>query len=160
MLERQTTGSLVSAKDCHPVSDYQLMQKCHFLSQIVILLCVTEIRHKSGFPTGTHENDLVLVRGDGAIGWTILLFILRRKQWQHCWEVGNKMEYTLTISNIWYTILKDTNGDYVCLLSVAQLKRCYFHTGWREVGEYWIQVHTHHSLQILHSHPEDTISLE
>lgn len=67
MLERQATGSLVSAKDCHLVSDYQLMQKCHFLSKIATLLYVTQMRHKSVFPTGTHGYDLVLMGADGAI---------------------------------------------------------------------------------------------
>lgn len=88
-----------SAKDCHIVSDYQLMQKCHFLSQIVILLCVTQIRHKSVFPKGTHGNDLGFVGGDGVIAW-ILLFILRRKLWQRCWEAGNEMQYLPSLSAI------------------------------------------------------------
>lgn len=98
MLERQATGSLVSAKDWHLVSDYQLTYKCHFLSQIVAL-CVTQMRQKSVFPTGTYGNDLVFVGGEGAIAWTILPFILRR-QWQHWWAEGNEMEYLPSLSAI------------------------------------------------------------
>lgn len=156
MLERQATGSLVSAKDCNLVSDYQLTQKCHFLLQIVTLLCVTQMRHKSVFPTEVHGNDLVLVGGDGAIAWTMLPFFLRRKQRQHWWAAGNRMEYLPSLSAIF-----DIQWLWVPTeLPAPQLKRCHFQKDWREVGEYWIQTHTHHSSQILYSQPEDTFPLK